>query len=87
MARIFTIQFIYDEEPYNVLVSVKTTPFYIEYTLQNLEASLQHLLPGNKFIATSASTYLFPNATAAHSAALMNGIFKAVATHLQAVEH
>lgn len=87
MARIFTIQFTYDNESYNVMVSVTTTPFYKEYTLQNLDRSFSTLLPGKKLIATSSSTYLFPNATGGHSTELMNCIIDAVKSHLQAVSY
>lgn len=85
MARIFTISFIYQEEAYNVMVTVRTTPFYIEYILNNLDTELLLLLPGNKIISPAPKQFLFPNATAENSVVLMNTIIKAVAVHLQAI--
>lgn len=85
MARIFTIQYSFDGETYNSMVSVKTTPFYMEYTLGDIDSSLATLLPGNKIIAPSAKNFFFPNAMPHHSKELMQGITKAVAEHLQTV--
>lgn len=85
MARIFTIQFRFREEIHNTMVSVKTTPLSIEYTLHNLDFELLTLLPGNTLISTSPQTLFFVNATPDHSAPLMNSIIKAVSTHLQEV--
>jgi len=85
MARIFSISFAYGDETYSTMVSVRTTPFYIEYTLNNLDFELRAHLPGNKIISTSAKQFVFPNATAQNSTALMNTIIKAVAVHLQGV--
>jgi hypothetical protein len=85
MARLFTISFSYNEEWYSTLVTVKTTPYYIEYTLNNLNAALLRLLPGNKIISPTPKNFLFPNANAEHSIRLMNTIIKAVSLHLQTV--
>lgn len=85
MARIFTICFSYNDETYNSMVTVRSTPFYIEYTLNNLDADLITLLPGNKIISPTPKHFLFPNASSEYSSLLMNSIIKAVASHLQAV--
>lgn len=85
MARIFTIQFSHEDETYNTMVSVKTTPLFIEYTLVNLDFELLSLLPGNTIISTSPKTLLFANAKDGDSTALMNTIIKAVSRHLQTV--
>lgn len=86
MARIFTISFTYQGLPYNTIVSVRTTPFYREYTLSNLSEDILLLLPGNKIISPSTRQFLFPNAGPAHSRDLMNTIINAVRTHLQTVD-
>ena len=85
MARLFTISFAYNNEHHNSLVTVKTTPYYKEYTLSNLDKELLRQLPGNKIISTSSKSFLFPNATASHSSELMNTITSAVSRHLQTV--
>ena len=85
MARIFSISFVYNDTSYSTMVTVRTTPFYIEYTLSNLSADLLRLLPGNKIISPSHRQFLFPNAKAENSAALMTVLIKAVEEHLQAV--
>jgi len=85
MARIFTIQFTYEDETYNTIVSVKTTPLFIEYTLVNLDFELLSLLPGNTLISTAPKTLFFANANEGNATALMNNIIKAVSQHLQSV--
>ncbi|MDQ3279248.1 MAG: hypothetical protein M3Q06_13045 [Bacteroidota bacterium] len=87
MARIFTISFSFLGLTYNTVVSVRTTPFYQEYTLSNLEADVLLLLPGNKIISPSTRQFLFPNAGPAHSKELMNAIISAVMMHLQTVNY
>ena len=85
MARLFTITFLFNEEPHSTLVTVKTTPYYKEYTLINLSADLLQRLPGNKIISPTDSQFTFPEATSQHSAGLMASIIKAVSQHLQIV--
>ena len=85
MARLFTISFRYDDELYNTLVTVKTLPYYMEYTLSDLNEDLQQLLPGNKIISATPGSFAFPDAKAGHSTGLMNAIIKAVSAHMQTV--
>lgn len=85
MARIFTISFTFKGETFDSMVSVKTTPFYMEYTLANLDAGLACFLPGTKLISPSARSFVFPNAQPHHSKELMDVIIKAVTGHLQTV--
>ena len=87
MARIFTINFIYNNSACSAMVSVKTTPFYIEYTLGNLDDELSLLLPGNKIISPSFRNFIFPEAQQHHSAVLMDAIIQAVRLHLQAASN
>lgn len=86
MARIFTINFTYEGMMHHALISVRTTPFCTEYTLNNFNESLMQLLPGNKILSTGPYHYAFQYATPENSTALMNAIIKAVAEHLQATE-
>lgn len=85
MARIFSIQFNYNDETYSTMVAVKSTPLYIEYTLLNLDFDLLLLLPGNKIISPAPKQFLFPHAIPQNSAPLMSNIIRAVAGYLQTV--
>ena len=69
------------------MVSVRTTPFYREYTFSNLEEHILLQLPGNKIISPSARQFMFPNAGPGHSKELMNAIINAVMMHLQTVDY
>ena len=86
MARIFTVSFSFDNEVYNTMVTVQTTPLYVKYTLTNLDADLLSLLPGNKIISPAPRQFVFPNATFQNSSVLMNSIIKAMSVHLLAVK-
>lgn len=86
MARIFTINFSYDDHLYNAVVSVRHTPFFVEYTLANFNEELLNMLPGNKIISKESGHYMFQNATTDHSEKLMKSIIKAVSEHLHATQ-
>ena len=87
MARIFTISYSFQGVTYNTMVSVRTTPFYREYTLNNLDEHILLQLPGNKIISLSTRQFIFPNAGPASSNELMSAIINAVMMHLQTVDH
>jgi hypothetical protein len=84
MARIFTINFSYENNYYNAVVSVRITPFFVEYTLTNFNEDLLQKLPGNKIISKETGHYIFQNASAEHSEPLMKSIIKAVSEHMHA---
>jgi hypothetical protein len=85
MARIFNIYFTYNDQMYNAIVSVRTTPFFTEYTL-NFDEELMQLLPGNKIISTSSDHFIFQHASSQESNPLMKEIIRAVAQHSQTLE-
>jgi hypothetical protein len=84
MARIFNIYFIYDEVTHSAVVSVRTTPFFTEYTLGNLDTDLVLLLPSNKIISQAPDRLFFQNMTQVHSQNLMDVIIKSITKHLHA---
>jgi hypothetical protein len=86
MARIFNIYFQYDDMGYHAMVSVRSTPFFTEYTLNNINEDLLDFLPGNKIISKQNDHFIFPNATEENSTILMDTIIKAVSEHLHATE-
>lgn len=71
---------------HNAVVSVRTTPFFTEYTLTNFDEELLQLLPGNKIISTNSGHFVFQHADTENITPLMQEIIKAVANHLQATE-
>ena len=86
MARIFNIYFYFDDMMHNAVVSVRTTPFLTEYTINNFNEDLLNLLPGNKILSQGPGHFVFQNATAENSTALMDAIIKAVSEHLHATQ-
>ncbi|HUC79357.1 MAG TPA: hypothetical protein VMR70_00520 [Flavisolibacter sp.] len=84
MARIFNIYFTYDDVLYNAIVSVRTTPFFTEYVLGNMDTELSFLLPGNKVLSQTPGVFFFQNIAAHHSQALMNEIIRSIKEHLLA---
>ena len=84
MSPIFNIYFTYVDVTHNAVVSVRTTPFFTEYTLGNLDADLNFLLPSNKIISNAPGHLFFQNTTQVHSQNLMDVIIKSIAKHLVA---
>jgi hypothetical protein len=83
MARIFTINFTYENAPLTAMISVRQTPFFMEYTLSMLPDEVMALLPGNKIISTGPNQLIFANATLDESNQLMKEVLNAVSFHLQ----
>ena len=83
MARIFSINFTYENMPLTAMISVRQTPFFMEYTISMLPSDVMLQLPGNKLISTGPNQLIFANATLDESTPLMNEIVRAVADHLQ----
>jgi hypothetical protein len=86
MARVFNIYFAFEGMMYNAVVSVRTTPFHTEYTLNNFDEGLLELLPGNRILSRSPGHYAFHNVSGENSPVLMNAIIKAVSEHMHATE-
>lgn len=84
MARIFNIYFTYEDVLHNAIVSVRTTPFFTEYTLGNLDSDLSFLLPSNIIISQETGKLFFQDISSHHSAVLMNEIIRSVKRHLLA---
>jgi len=82
MARIFNIYFNYDSISYHAVVSVRTTPFYTEYSLNSISEDLLAGLPGNKIISLAPDHFVFQNAQKQHSVALMDAIIVAIKDHV-----
>jgi len=83
MARIFTINFSYENALLTAMIAVRQTPFFMEYTISMLPSDIMEQLPGNKIISTGPNQLIFANATLDESSVLMNEILHAVTAHLQ----
>ena len=67
------------------MVSVRTTPFFTEYTL-SFDESLMKQLPGNKIISSHTGQFTFQHSDSENTTPLMKEILRAVSQHLQATE-
>ena len=70
---------------HTAMVSVRTTAFFTEYTL-NFDEELMQLLPGNKIISTSPEHFIFQHASSSETSPLMKEIIRAVSQHAQTTE-
>jgi hypothetical protein len=86
MARIFNIYFTYNDMMHSAIVSVRSTPFFTEFTLNNFNEDLLELLPGNKILSKAPDHFIFQNVSSANSSILMDEIIRAVSEHLHATE-
>lgn len=86
MARIFNIYFEFEGLMYTAVVSVRSTAFLTEYTLNNFNEDLLELLPGNKILSQTPGHFVFQDASSENSTALMNAIIKSVSEHMHATE-
>lgn len=86
MSRIFNIYFVFKGMNYNAIVSVRSTPFFTEYTLNNFNEELLELLPGDKIVSRAHGHYTFQDACPENSTDLMDAIIKAVSEHMQNVD-
>jgi hypothetical protein len=82
MSRIFSIYFHYRDSAYNALVSVRNTPFFNEYTINNFDEELILQLPGNKIMSIQDGPLFFKNNPSGEISPLMQTILGAVAEHL-----
>lgn len=83
MARIFSIQFDYEGILHSAMVTVRTTPFFTEYSINMLDDELMQQLPGNKIVSTATNQLAFMNTSPKEVSPLMECILTAVANHLQ----
>jgi hypothetical protein len=86
MARIFNIYFAFDGLMHNAVVSVRSTPFFTEYTLNNFNEDLLELLPSTKILSHAPGHFVFQNASSENQTPLMDAIIKAVSEHMHATK-
>lgn len=83
MARIFTINFLYEGADQSAMVAVRTTPFFTEYTLSMITPEIMQQLPCDRVIST-ANHYRFAE-TSETATELMEEILKAIASHAHTI--
>ena len=80
MSRIFSINFIYEDEVHIAMITVRKTPFFTEYCLRLNNDEIAAQLPSDKIISITPGELIFSNAQEG-STLLMKEILNAVAEH------
>ncbi|MDB5253765.1 MAG: hypothetical protein JWP27_2934 [Flaviaesturariibacter sp.] len=83
MARIFSIQFMYEGMLRSALVAFRPTPLAREYTVTQIGGDLQEELPSRKILATPAGQFAFVEHGLPRPTALMCAILKALDEHVK----
>jgi len=83
MARLFTIQFDYQGNSYNAMVTVRTTPFFTEYHLGMLDEEVLKQLPDNRILSSSPAHFVFANHNSNSPKDLMKEIIRSISDHVE----
>ena len=86
MARIFSVGFMHKGVAHNAMISVRTSPFFTEYSIHIFDELLTALLPNNKVISTSENSFAFSDSTLENDPQLMDDILKAIAEHVHSIQ-
>lgn len=87
MARIFTIEFPYDNALQHAIIVVRETAFYKEYKVSLQSPELNTLLLSDKIISMEKGSFVFSNVPAHEYNDVMKQILKAVAGHIHSLQH
>jgi hypothetical protein len=87
MARIFTIDFSFENALHHAIVSVRETPFYTEYKITLQSPQLNELLLSDKIISPQPHTFVFANVAAQEYNQLMTQVLVAVSEHIHSFQH
>jgi hypothetical protein len=83
MARIFSINFTYAGMNHSAMVSVRTTPFYTEYSINSLNEELLEILPSTKIISSAPNQYFFEHIPKEKTTPLMEILIKEISLHMR----
>ncbi len=83
MARLFTIQFDYQGNSYNAMVTVRTTPFFTEYHLGMLDEEVLKQLPDSRILSSSPAHFVFANHNSNSPKDLMKEIIRSISDHVE----
>lgn len=86
MARIFSIEFFYNDAPHHALINVRKTPFHTEYMITLQSNEFDHLLLSDKIVSLQPGTFLFANVPQQEYNDIMKKILAAVADHIQLLQ-
>lgn len=87
MARIFTIDFPFDNVVHHAIVSVRETPFHTEYKINLQSPQLNELLLSDKIVSPEPQTFLFANVAADEYNPLMKEVLVAVSGYVHSFQH
>jgi hypothetical protein len=77
---------LHDGIEQHAMVTVRTTPFFTEYSISMLDEDLAAQLPNNKILSTSKDHFVFLDAAKENAPRLMENILQGIAHHLQTLQ-
>ena len=87
MARIFSIDFIYNNASHRAMIAVRQTAFHTEYKISLQSVELQQCLLSDKIVSPGPGIFIFANTSVQDYNALMKQVLTAVTDHIQFVRH
>jgi hypothetical protein len=87
MARIFTIDFSFENALHHAIVSVRETPFHTEYKITLQSPQLNELLLSDKILSPQPQTFLFANVATHEYNPLMKEVLVAVSGYIHSFQH
>jgi hypothetical protein len=87
MARIFSIEFNYDDAVHHAMISVRETSFHKEYKISLQDEDLAELLLSDKIISAEPGMFVFSNVSTKEYNKLMKEILSAVAHHIHSLQY
>ena len=87
MARIFTIDFSFDNALHHAIISVRETPFHTEYKITLQSPQLNELLLSDKILSPQPQTFLFANVGTHEYNQLMKEVLAAVSDYIHSFQH
>ena len=85
MARIFSINFVYNNASHHAMVAVRQTPFHTEYKISLQSEELSDLLLSNKIVSPGPGVFVFANTSVQEYNELMKQILVAVTDHIHSI--
>jgi hypothetical protein len=85
MARIFSINFMYNNASHHAMVAVRETPFFTEYKISLQSDELSDLLLSNKIVSPGPGIFVFANTSVQEYNDVMKQILVAVTDHIHSI--
>lgn len=85
MARIFSIDFIYNHASHRAMAAVHKTPFYTEYKISLQDNELTDLLLSDKIVSPETGVFVFANISVQEYNELMKQILAAVSDRVHSI--